>query len=706
MFFKFRKSSKKDEKVPKLKIKKNEGEDKKELTPRTLSRREKRIQEIESSLEKWKENEKKGILSEDWLENKNDLTFNKKQFSLTLKVDLDFTETFQNASLVIPESYPKGEYYFSMGSDTKLLKGQSLYEVLKNIFKEWKKIREQTLKELATPTPLTGNNQLNDSIFDTVPSDNDEMMEEDLMDEDDDFDDDDEMLLEEDDSPTGFGELTMDVEEQEAQKKVIHDLVKEINTYNKFGYFAKAGAISKETIKIYLYLDPKRLEISAAVANCWRIDPKKYIIVALTFSGFLFEGSQSPKVECYQNGDTRKSPIRNVSSPDEKSNHGLAWTCCERIKKEFFPKNPIDKLGRIKPKKENKISTSWKKKGHETNFFLQLIIFVEKKIKTSPYNCIVCGNPMEHIGIKPTVCSSPLCIFSHEEYSLGTDIEAEILSNGDIVDLLFSLTVSAAAAPLNRGFNPFSPFPLNLEAKEKLGNSIVTHNFLGHDGKQDNRKVLQVCNKIPKIETLQKWIKKQKLKENLNKIDKRAYGLIRWIVTSNRTHLHKLKNNQKIQAMKTEHQYFLMSGTPEKEREFQTLKQKYGTIFAFHGSPAYSWHNILRNGLISMSGTKGQLNGAAHGKGVYLAKDSQTSFGYARFHQGWANSQYSCSQLGIMALCEIVNHPNYKAMPNPYYVIPDEKHIQTRLFFIFNNRTSGNCIAKQITLPNVDLWRE
>ena len=37
--------------------------------------------------------------------------------------------------------------------------------------------------------------------------------------------------------------------------------------------------------------------------------------------------------------------------------------------------------------------------------------------------------------------------------------------------------------------------------------------------------------------------------------------------------------------MNTPHQYMLITAPPEKEKAFSTLKAKYGTTFAFHGSP-------------------------------------------------------------------------------------------------------------------------
>ena len=114
----------------------------------------------------------------------------------------------------------------------------------------------------------------------------------------------------------------------------------------------------------------------------------------------------------------------------------------------------------------------------------------------------------------------------------------------------------------------------------------------------------------------------------MDKLHPLAYPLLRWLVSSNRCHLKKLSEKESLKEMNTEHQYLLLSSTPHQEKIFQQNKDKYGQIWAFHGSALCNWHAILRKGLKNMSGTKGQVNGAAYGSGVYLANDAQTSFGY------------------------------------------------------------------------------
>jgi poly [ADP-ribose] polymerase 6/8 len=119
----------------------------------------------------------------------------------------------------------------------------------------------------------------------------------------------------------------------------------------------------------------------------------------------------------------------------------------------------------------------------------------------------------------------------------------------------------------------------------------------------------EILDLYPDLETMRKYVKKGNFKEEMNKLHPLAYPLLRWILTSNRCHLKLLSKKERITEIATEHQYLLLSSTPEKEKRFQTLKKKYGSQWAFHGSASCNWHAILRNGLQNMSGTSGQVNG-------------------------------------------------------------------------------------------------
>lgn len=93
----------------------------------------------------------------------------------------------------------------------------------------------------------------------------------------------------------------------------------------------------------------------------------------------------------------------------------------------------------------------------------------------------------------------------------------------------------------------------------------------------------------------------QSLKEGLDKIDHLLYPLIRWILTSNRAHVAKLKDNELVTGIGSKLQFCLLSTPPKKEKRFIELESKKGSFRAFHGSAFGNWHSILRGGLRNLS---------------------------------------------------------------------------------------------------------
>lgn len=147
-------------------------------------------------------------------------------------------------------------------------------------------------------------------------------------------------------------------------------------------------------------------------------------------------------------------------------------------------------------------------------------------------------------------------------------------------------------------------YSIGLEVTTKDG----TFNFLNEKGEKDNSKVKALLEKMPSLSVMKEWVAQNKLKSELDKIDPLAYPFLRWVMASNRCHLKKLTEKERIKEMNTVHQYALISSAPEKEKIFQELKKKYGSIYAFHGSALCNWHSIMRLGLKNMSNTKGMMN--------------------------------------------------------------------------------------------------
>jgi len=83
---------------------------------------------------------------------------------------------------------------------------------------------------------------------------------------------------------------------------------------------------------------------------------------------------------------------------------------------------------------------------------------------------------------------------------------------------------------------------------------------------------------------MKKYPQTQFLKSILDDIDPLCFPLLRWIISSNRSHLSPIPSQKKILEMKTFHQYVLCSSNPARERNFREMRMKIASKFGGRGS--------------------------------------------------------------------------------------------------------------------------
>lgn len=322
-----------------------------------------------------------------------------------------------------------------------------------------------------------------------------------------------------------------------------------------------------------------------------------------------------------------------------------------------------------------------------SSFLIYVIQLTKQLLEDSAKYCPICNNPHPLELFKPIVCGNELCKFQFSNMGLGVNFEAELIHSPQAVDLLISLTSKAI-----RG-NHFDPFPH--EVSRQVGGATIALKTA-----DDVAKVLAKC---PSVDDMVALAEVGALRATLAEAHPLLYLLLRWIITSSRAHLHFLKPDDQIAMMHTQNQFHLKSTPPEKEQKFYAAKKKYGSFFAWHGSPDYNWHSILRNGLRNYSSTKHQINGAAYGPGVYMAVDSGTSTGYSRAgdtNPAWPHSRYSADTI-VLALCEVIDEGSALCTGNvhrphcfhshsaPYYRIEKDEYITTRYLFVVTPYTAS-----------------
>jgi Poly(ADP-ribose) polymerase catalytic domain len=182
----------------------------------------------------------------------------------------------------------------------------------------------------------------------------------------------------------------------------------------------------------------------------------------------------------------------------------------------------------------------------------------------------------------------------------------------------------------------------------------------------------------------------------------REYEFIKFVVESNNTVLSYFdtqigssNNSADMMIRETDiwdkSDLIVFAVTHDAELEDRFNKVEKSTYF-YHGSPAYNWHSILRNGLKNYSGTNKQSHGAAHGSGIYLSESSDYSLGYS----GRSKTQFS-----VIAIAQVIDAPSYKKTGG-IYVVPDESKVLIKYLLLNkgtnNDRKRMNKIFKYLTV--------
>eukprot|EP00754_Rhynchopus_humris_P004594 Rhum_TRINITY_DN12320_c0_g1::Rhum_TRINITY_DN12320_c0_g1_i1::g.51042::m.51042/K15258/PARP6_8; poly [ADP-ribose] polymerase 6/8 len=328
---------------------------------------------------------------------------------------------------------------------------------------------------------------------------------------------------------------------------------------------------------------------------------------------------------------------------------------------------------------------------------VQLMDYAHSRVKSCPDFCVICDQP--HVFgtnmLKASVCYREVCAFAFQQLGVGSDSAKELATDSGVVDLL--VLMARAAAESGRWELIFNPYPTLFDPKDPSKKIL-------HPSSKNIEAARKIFKGIPSVKDFVTG----------NAVDARqhqhARPLVQWIVTSNTSHLVKLRNEQRIACIGTPHQFLLVSAPPEKQEAFQRQKKKYGTIWAFHGSATENWHSIMRNGLVNASGGKLMVNGAAYGSGIYLSPSAAVSLGYSRIGstvesesrvptKGKGGDEFIGENIGCMAICEVVNHDIKKS--GEIWVMPHEEYVITRFFVVFDDKhqacSSHHCENKEFS---------
>ncbi|DBB12092.1 TPA: hypothetical protein ACH3X3_006204 [Trebouxia sp. C0006] len=161
-------------------------------------------------------------------------------------------------------------------------------------------------------------------------------------------------------------------------------------------------------------------------------------------------------------------------------------------------------------------------------------------------HCIICDDLQLVSGMKPVACSKPLCSHQFDEMGFGASMDI-IYTFPTVADLLISMAAAAASNPNSQHRHRFfaCPNPPSDFVSEEL-----RHN--NSNNPDDNmgikwQELQQVLTDLPAVG---KMAAAKDLHAFLNKYHKHAYRLVRWILSTCRSHIVELDAAEQIPGMK------------------------------------------------------------------------------------------------------------------------------------------------------------
>jgi ubiquitin-conjugating enzyme E2 Q len=235
---------------------------------------------------------------------------------------------------------------------------------------------------------------------------------------------------------------------------------------------------------------------------------------------------------------------------------------------------------------------------------------------------------------------------------------------------------------------------------------------------EKQKMVSVILGTLPEVQAMISFIKSGS-KSNLlstwkQRISPAGLDLLRWIVASNRSFITQNDNDtaQQVSGMDDYIQFRLVQGAADKEQRFIEAvnsvslaeNPSHPTLFAWHGSPVYNWHSILREGFHF----KQIAHGRACGDGVYMSNHFSTSLSYSSKNYvpfpSWPQNRLKISHM--VSLNEVVNAPKGFVCQTPHYVVQHLDWIQPRYLFVRlqDPHLARSSISQELARPDGHLF--
>lgn len=297
--------------------------------------------------------------------------------------------------------------------------------------------------------------------------------------------------------------------------------------------------------------------------------------------------------------------------------------------------------------------------------------------------CYNCGDMLDMSSSNYMSCDNQKCLDACSCYLLDDYVTSEY-KRGPVI-CLFLIENAYNAISSNRSSLIYNPRPPYLEElANSNGQDVVDYlkNLL-----HNNWTFVKIKNILSKVSSDQ---------DLFELTSEEVYAFIKYTIKSNKTLIHidnifnsddittvigdKLSDDQ-VRYLNTQFDNMLQFRVEHPAMKEEKFKKAAETCYLYHGSILENWYSILRNGIKIASKTKLQLNGAAHGVGVYLSDSVDFSYGYSG-RNGVA------SKIAVAVFEVIGNRKQYKKTSN-IFVVDKEDVLILRYLLVFTPGKNG-----------------
>lgn len=315
-------------------------------------------------------------------------------------------------------------------------------------------------------------------------------------------------------------------------------------------------------------------------------------------------------------------------------------------------------------------------KTKKYNDYIEWLEFICQTTNEIKNYCICCGKKLNYNSDIFASCGSDKCKYKCEDILIDNDVYDFIINNKIASDLLIKLT-DIAYNDEKTIIDPFPPYFLNSNninvERGTLAKLQLKNNFESYTNKKDFIRFESVLSSnFDKIfnniyETPSDNLIKEKYGNDF-------YYFLRFIFKSCKYEITNFNNETTIYKL-------ICNEIEEKEFQNQVKNENNESCLLFHGSASKCWYSIIRNGLVSLSGTNMMVNGAAYGAGIYMSPSYNFALSYSQKNKSKSNTP-------IVGVYEVAgNESKYKKTPS-IFVVPDKSKCVLR-YLVFGNKSAN-----------------